>query len=382
MSPLSSPPASRRSTRRAWPRAGASRTRARHESPRALRDVAASRASQPRPSRGWPGRGAAHGPGRGARRRQPRARRGLERPVPGNRRRARPRGQVDAHPHRHACDRARGRTHGDLVRHAQARQCGELRRLQAARGAVTRSGCISSVFASGDPLAITGIHRPLPRGTRERSRTESDHGPSAAGRRRGCASRRRAPALPKGWPVYVAVDETTGNPLRIETRRGKRVFGGQNIDVIARTSKPPAGRPAPREDAVPPWSRRARGTHASAPSSRSPGRAHRPRSRLARSYRGGPAIPTRPRHRPRRRKQAAGAAVRRNVPRPLRPCQAGNPSGLGAGQPPLHGAPRPDDLRRWRPLRQRARRTAQDPARGDEQGGHHRHGAQSATIAP
>ena len=116
-------------------------------------------------------------------------------------------------------------------------------------GPVTHSGCISSVFASGDPLAITGsidgYRAALASGRAQRANDAVVRGRQASWLR----FTRPGYRLPKGWALYVAVDRRPATRSRIETRHGKRVSGGQDIDVIARRSKPPRLRPSPADDA-------------------------------------------------------------------------------------------------------------------------------------
>ena len=107
-------------------------------------------------------------------------------------------------------------------------------------GATARTACIPQFFSDADPLAITG--------SIDRYRAALASGRV---RRAGTATVRGRPAWwlrvtpPRNRPRYdhfvdyVAVDQRTGNPLRIEVRGGKQVYG-TDIDVIAESAKLPA----------------------------------------------------------------------------------------------------------------------------------------------
>ena len=100
-------------------------------------------------------------------------------------------------------------------------------------GPATRTGCYGSIFGTGDPIAITGsldsYRAALASGHVRRTAEATVRGHEATWLRvtpsRG--------AIPKGSAVYVAVDRKTGRPLRIESRVGERVYGRQDIDIIA-----------------------------------------------------------------------------------------------------------------------------------------------------
>jgi len=107
-------------------------------------------------------------------------------------------------------------------------------------GPATRTGCYGSIFGTGDPIAITGsldsYRAALASGHVRRTAEATVRGHEATWLRvtpsRG--------AIPKGSAVYVAVDRKTGQPLRIESRVGERVYGRQDIDIIAERRKLPS----------------------------------------------------------------------------------------------------------------------------------------------
>ncbi len=108
-------------------------------------------------------------------------------------------------------------------------------------GPATRSGCFGSVFGSGAPIAITGsldsYRAALAVGKVVKTTRATVRGHKAIWLR-VAASRS---VYPKGSAVFVAVDEKTGQPLRIETRRGKRVVCcRQDIDIVAHRRKLPS----------------------------------------------------------------------------------------------------------------------------------------------
>jgi hypothetical protein len=107
-------------------------------------------------------------------------------------------------------------------------------------GPATRSGCFGSVFGTGDPIAITGSldrYRAALAGGHVLETTAATVRGHKATWLRVTPSRS---ALPKGSAVYVAVDQKTGQPLRIESRLGKRVYGRQDIDIITHSRKLPS----------------------------------------------------------------------------------------------------------------------------------------------
>jgi hypothetical protein len=107
-------------------------------------------------------------------------------------------------------------------------------------GPVTRSGCYASVFSGGDPIAITGSldrYRTALASGHVRKVNEATVRGHKATWLRVTPSRS---AFPKGSAVYVAVDQRSGRPLRIETRLGKRIFGRQDIDIVAQARTLPA----------------------------------------------------------------------------------------------------------------------------------------------
>ena len=109
-------------------------------------------------------------------------------------------------------------------------------------GPVTRSGCVGWAFAFMDATVYTG--------SIDRYRTALANGQVhktttgiVRGRRAVWLRVTQSPSQSRstdGWSSYVAVDEKTGNPLRIETRKGRRTIGASNIDVLPETHRLPA----------------------------------------------------------------------------------------------------------------------------------------------
>jgi hypothetical protein len=127
----------------------------------------------------------------------------------------------------------------DTRKHGQAATIGGCVRII---GSSTRSGCIGSTFIYSDSTIITGsidrYRKALASGRVHKTTSAIVRG------RRAWWLRITPPSLPivpqSGWVSYVAVDQKTGNPLRIEGRRGSRVAGVQDIDVLAETHRLPS----------------------------------------------------------------------------------------------------------------------------------------------
>jgi hypothetical protein len=106
-------------------------------------------------------------------------------------------------------------------------------------GPTAHTACSFEYFSDADPLAITGsidrYRAALASGRVTRAGTGTVRGRHASWLRIAPAKNR--PRYDHSV-VYVAVDEKTGNPLRIETRAGKHVYGS-TIDVIPESAKLP-----------------------------------------------------------------------------------------------------------------------------------------------
>ena len=122
-------------------------------------------------------------------------------------------------------------------------------------GAQTRTGCLSSAFG-GAPAAFTGAldhyRSALANGSVKMSGSATVRGERAWWLR---VSTPQNP-LTRGYTLFVAVNQETGNPLRIETRKAGRVVDGENVDVIAKTRTLPsyvraAGVPPPATGLAP-----------------------------------------------------------------------------------------------------------------------------------
>ncbi|MDX6628493.1 MAG: hypothetical protein QOH00_739 [Gaiellales bacterium] len=127
----------------------------------------------------------------------------------------------------------------DTRKHGRAANIGGCTRLV---GPSTRSGCIGWTFAFVDSTVITGsIDRY--RNALATGRVHKTTSAIVRGRRAWWL--RITPSSPlsrlmKQWVSYVAVDQKTGNPLRIETRKRGRVVNAQDIDVLAQTHRLPS----------------------------------------------------------------------------------------------------------------------------------------------
>jgi hypothetical protein len=108
-------------------------------------------------------------------------------------------------------------------------------------GPETHTACVGEFFSGGDlSRAIIGsidrYRAALASGRVTRAGTGMVRGRQASWLRIAPAKNR--PRYDHSVD-YVAVDDTTGNPLRIETRNGKRI-DGEDLDVITQTAKLPA----------------------------------------------------------------------------------------------------------------------------------------------
>ncbi len=138
----------------------------------------------------------------------------------------------------------------DTRKHGRAANVGGCTRLVGPR---TRTGCVGA-FGTGLPALFTGAidHYRAALASGQVKRTSS----GVVRGRRVWWLRVTSGAFPpyaRGIRVLVAVDQKTGNPLRIETRRGARVTDGEDVDVVAETARLPAYvRAAARFPRVPP----------------------------------------------------------------------------------------------------------------------------------
>jgi hypothetical protein len=127
----------------------------------------------------------------------------------------------------------------DTRKHSRAATPGGCTRVV---GPTTRSGCIGSTFSYGDSTLITGSIDHY----RTALATGRVHKISSAivrGRRAWwlrITTTAPIPAVLRGWASYVAVDQKTGNPLRLEERKDGRVRSRQDIDVLPGTDRLPA----------------------------------------------------------------------------------------------------------------------------------------------
>ena len=199
-------------------------------------------------------------------------------------------------------------------------------------GPATRSGCFGSVFGSGDPIAITGsldsYRAALAVGKVVKTTRATVRGHKAIWLR-VAASRS---VYPKGSAVFVAVDEKHGAAV------AHRDPAGQARRLL------PAGhrhrRPSPEAAVLRP----AAADDPAAAAGQGHGRGGRdvtlaqaarilPGALWARAHRCRSAIPPRPCHRARQRQDADRAALRRSLPRPLHPDQAGRRGRLVTRRP-------------------------------------------------
>ena len=106
-------------------------------------------------------------------------------------------------------------------------------------GPQTHTGCLGAVFG-GAPAAFTGAldhyRSALADGSVKMVGSATIRGKRAWWLRVNAS----AGLLPQAGTSYVAVDQKTGDPLRLETRNGSKVVYSENVDVIAETRTLPA----------------------------------------------------------------------------------------------------------------------------------------------
>jgi hypothetical protein len=123
----------------------------------------------------------------------------------------------------------------DTRKHGLAASVGGCIRLV---GASSRTGCVGSI-RSGAPDAFIGAidhyRAALASGSVKKTANATVRG------RRAWWLRVTGSGLPHspGYSLFVAVDQKTGNPLRLETRKGASVVDGEDIDLIAHAGKLP-----------------------------------------------------------------------------------------------------------------------------------------------
>lgn len=138
----------------------------------------------------------------------------------------------------------------DTRKHGRAADVGGCTRLV---GPHTHSACVGAIL-TGLPALFTGAidhyRAALASGQVKRTSSGVVRGRSVWWLRVASGA---FPPYARTIRVLVAVDQKTGNPLRIETRRGARVIDGEDVDVIAETADLPAYvRAAARFPRVPP----------------------------------------------------------------------------------------------------------------------------------
>jgi hypothetical protein len=125
----------------------------------------------------------------------------------------------------------------DTRKHGRAASAGGCTRMI---GPQTRTGCLGSVSA-GDPVAFTGAldhyRSALANGTVQMTGSATVRGERAWWLRVGTA---QTPVAPHAYALFVAVNQKTGDPIRIELRNARHVIDSENVDVIAETRALPA----------------------------------------------------------------------------------------------------------------------------------------------
>ena len=125
----------------------------------------------------------------------------------------------------------------DIRKHGRAANVGGCTRLVGPR---TRSACVGAIL-TGLPALFTGAidhyRAALASGRVKRTSSGVVHGRRVWWLRLAAAA---FPSYARDTRVFVAVDRKTGNPLRIETRRGARVTSGEDVEVVAEAAGLPA----------------------------------------------------------------------------------------------------------------------------------------------